>query len=342
MMSTTINSVPTTLPETSNLPEPDKIAERVIQAEHVSLKFGENAGVVELSLQIPPGVIFGLIGPSGCGKTTTMRLLTGLYKPSVGSIRVLGETPTQFASSTLERIGYMPQHFVLYPQLTVSENLNFAASLYGMGWISRRKRINNLIELIELGDARNRSASQLSGGMQRRLALAAALVNDPMLIFADEPTAGIDPVLRSKFWDYFRGLRDEGRTLLITTQYVGEAAYCDYVGVMRAGKLIDVDTPENLRRKAMGGDVIRLVVEPSDARQARQRLDAQPTVTGVSPSGREPGALYVYTTDAAEALPALVTTLNDDPTIPVQLIEKYDPPFDDVFVKLLEGDREYA
>ena len=132
----------------------------------------------------------------------------------------------------------MPQQSALYPQLTTIENLNFVASLYGIFPLGRGKRLHALLEFVELYDARNRLVSQLSTGMQRRLAIAAALVNEPQLIFADEPTAGIDPILRAKFWNNFRQLRDEGRTLFITTQYVGEAAYCDYVGVMRAGRLI--------------------------------------------------------------------------------------------------------
>src|SRR4029079_11244091 len=145
------------------------------------------------------------------------------------------------------------------PQLSVWENLNFVASLYGMPLLGRGKRLNSLLDFVELSEHKRKLGTQLSGGMQRRLAVAAALVNDPILIFADEPTAGIDPVLRAKFWENFRALREQGRTLFVTTQYVGEAAYCDFVGVMRDGRLIEMDTPQNLRRKAQGGEVIRLV-----------------------------------------------------------------------------------
>jgi ABC-2 type transport system ATP-binding protein len=306
------------------------------------VRFGEQIGLQDLTFSIPPGVIFGLIGPSGCGKTTTVRLLTGLYKPTEGAVRVMGEEPSKFRTETRERIGYMPQQFVLYPQLSVWENMNFVASLYGMPLFHRSNRIKELLEFVELSDHTRKLGSQLSGGMQRRLAVAAALVNDPTLIFADEPTAGIDPVLRAKFWENFRQLREQGRTVFVTTQYVGEAAHCDYVGVMQSGRLIELDTPQNLRRKALGGEVIRIVVEAVRERDAVRRLDAHPDVLYVRRSRQTPGQLLVYTNDAAVTLPKLVTHLDGDSGIQVQMIDKYDPPFDDVFVNLLQRENENA
>lgn len=311
----------------------------IIETHNASVHFGKQIAVQDLSISIPPGTIFGLIGPSGCGKTTTVRLLTGLYKPNTGSARVLNENPTQFSARTREQIGYLPQQFVLYPQLSVWENLNFVASLYGISWFHRSRQLNQLLDFVELNEHKHKLGSQLSGGMQRRLALAASLVNDPLLIFADEPTAGIDPVLRAKFWENFRALRDQGRTHFITTQYVGEAAYCDYVGVMRSGRLIEMDTPQNLRRKALGGEVIRLVVDIPHEREALRRLDAHPDINQVRRSIREPGQLFVYTDDAATTLPTLLTSLNGDSGIAVQSIDKYEPPFDDVFVDLMKEDQ---
>src|SRR5205823_6182440 len=165
----------------------------VDQVDHV---FTGDVGVFGLTFEVPAGAIFGLIGPSGCGKTTTVRLLTGLYKPDRGRISVLGRAPSKFSAGMRERIGYMPQQFVLYPNLTVWENLNFVASLYGMSYFSRRKRLLSVLDFAELGKARSRLGSQLSGGEQRRLELACSLVHNPLLLFADEPTAGVDPVLR--------------------------------------------------------------------------------------------------------------------------------------------------
>jgi ABC-2 type transport system ATP-binding protein len=262
--------------------------------------------------------------------------MTGLYRPDSGEMRVLGREPAKFSARTRERIGYMPQQFVLYPNLTVWENLNFVASLYGLGYFSRRKRLEYALDFVELSDARGRLGSQLSGGMQRRLELACALVHDPLLLFADEPTAGIDPVLRGKFWEHFRELRDQGRTLFVTTQYVGEAAYCDYVAVMREGRLLHVDTPEGLRRKALGGDVIKLVVNAPSALDAVQLLQRHPTISDVRRSRSQPGLLYVYTEDASSALPMIFELLKERPEITIEQAQEYQPPFDDIFIRLME------
>jgi ABC-2 type transport system ATP-binding protein len=308
----------------------------VIDVRHADVVFAGDVGIHDLTMSVAPGTIFGLIGPSGSGKTTSVRLMTGIYPPARGQVSVLGRTPTRFSPRTREKIGYMPQLFTLYPNLTVMENLNFVASLYGLGYFRRRPRLEYVLDLVELGDARGRLGGKLSGGMQRRLSLACALVHNPSLIFADEPTAGIDPVLRGKLWAHFRELRDQGRTLVITTQYVGEAAYCDQVGVMRDGRLIHIDTPDGLRKRALGGEIIRLVVDPAHAVAASQLLYRQPFVNDVNRDRAHPGLLFVYVDEASEALPAMFGVLNDHPEISVQTAEEYLPPFDDVFVALME------
>lgn len=308
----------------------------IIQAEKVEHVFSEGVGVFNLSFEVPTGTIFGMIGPSGCGKTTTVRLLTGLYRPDHGKLSVLDQIPSRFSSRARRQIGYMPQHFVLYPNLTVWENLNFVASLYGMGYLKRQQPLREVLEFVELSAARNRLGSQLSGGMQRRLQLACTLVNSPQLIFADEPTAGIDPVLRGKFWQHFRSLRDQGRTLFVTTQYVGEAAYCDVVAVMRAGRIIHLDTPSNLQRKALGGEIIKLVVDPSQVSAVLPLCYQHPAVKDVRRSHREPGLLYLQVDDAAATLPLIFGMLSQHPEITVLQAEKYAPPFDDIFIQLME------
>lgn len=316
----------------------------IIELQDVELAFSSDTGVFDLTLSVPAGAIFGMIGPSGSGKTTSMRLMTGLYKPDQGRIRVLGQEPARFSTRAREQIGYMPQQFVLYPNLSVSENLNFVASLYGLNYFSRRARLRQMLEFVELDGAESRLGGQLSGGMKRRLELACALVHDPALLFADEPTAGIDPVLRGRFWEQFRALRDQGRTLFVTTQYVGEAAYCDLVGVMRDGRLLFVDTPEGLRRRALGGEVLRIVIDPRQARAAIGLLDAQPQlVKDVRPSRSAPGMLYVYVEDAGQALPQVIGLLDEQGQITVRQAEEYSPPFDDVFIMLMEqAERSHA
>jgi ABC-2 type transport system ATP-binding protein len=307
----------------------------VIKAEHVDYLFDPGSGVQDLTFEVPQGVIFGLVGPSGCGKTTTVRLLTGIYQPTSGRLAVLGETPNDFSTQARENIGYMAQHLTLYPMLTVQENLNFVSSLYGLSILRRGKRLKSLLQFVELYDARHRLASKLSGGMQRRLQLACALAHDPQLIFADEPTAGIDPLLRGKFWEHFRSLRDQGHTLFVTTQYIGEIEHCDVVGIMRSGRLLYVDTPEGLRRRAFGGDIVRLTVDPDHAREALQLLNNESIVTDTHRSFGQPGMLYVSTNDAASAMPSLIALLQEH-QLNVQQMHRYVPPFDDVFIELMK------
>ncbi len=167
-----------------------------IVVDRATKRFGSLVALQDLTLTVPFGTTLGVIGPSGAGKTTTIRLMTGGIAPTAGQVRVLGENPRRFRRQTRERIGYMPQQFVLYPDLTAQENVGFVASLFGMLWRRRRDRVRAVLELVDLWDARGRRASELSGGMQRRLELACALVHDPALLFLDEPTAGIDPLLQ--------------------------------------------------------------------------------------------------------------------------------------------------
>ncbi len=283
---------------------------------------------------MPRGSILGLIGPSGCGKTTTIRLLNGVYKPTAGTVRVFGVDPQQFGEADRERLGYIPQQFILYPNLSAEENLHFLGSIYGMPRAARRERITPLLEFVELSDARKRLGSKLSGGMQRRLMLAGALLHDPELLIADEPTAGIDPILRARIWDNFRALRDQGKTLLISTQYVGEAAYCDMVAIMRRGRLVTIDTPLGLQRQAMGGEVIYLQVEPEKLVETMRFLEDLPQVKRVE---READGMYVTVDDAGKEIPALLAILRDERSITPQVAEHYLPPFDEVFVRLIKA-----
>lgn len=314
----------------------------LIMLNQVSKQFGTTFAVQNVSWHVQPGEIFGIVGPSGCGKTTTVRMMTGVYIPTSGDLQVLGRRPSEFRASDREKIGYIPQLFVLYPNLTVLENMRFAASMYGLPYRGRLKRIRELLEFVELSDAQSSLAENISGGMQRRLQLASALVHNPPLLFADEPTAGIDPVLRGRFWDQFKLLKSEGHTMVVTTQYVSEVAYCDRVAVMRAGELLLVDTPEGLRRQALGGDVISLRVDPEDTMNAMQLLSRHPLVRDVHRiRDQAPGSLAVYVDQSGAALPELIQALGADTTIDTRHVEEYKPPFDEIFITLMErADRE--
>jgi ABC-2 type transport system ATP-binding protein len=316
-------------------PTAPRDAYHIVTAEHLTKRFGDQTAVDDLSLDVE-STIFGFIGPSGSGKTTTVRLLTGVQTPSDGTVSVLGREPAAFTEHERAQIGYMPQLSVLFPHLSIMENLRFVASIYGMPW-RRRSALKDVLDFVELTDHRRKRLRHASGGMQRRLALAAALVNQPRLLFLDEPTAGIDPVLRRKFWDHFESLRDEGRTLFVTTQYVGEAAYCDQIGVLREGRLLTVDTPEGLRRQAFGGEVIDLIV----AERIEQDLITEVTqldyVMHAQRTRVDGTGMRITVDDADRVIPPLQRWL-DERRVPVESIDRYLPPFDDVFVKLVESE----
>lgn len=311
------------------------LAGYVVETQDLTKTFGEDVAVQSLNMQVPHGTIFGFVGPSGCGKTTTVRLLTGFYKPTSGSLSVLGKNPASFLKSDREKIGYLIQQFVLYPELTVWENLNFAASFYGVG-IFRGRQLNKLLDFVELTGDKYKLARDLSGGMKRRLSLAATLVHKPELLFLDEPTAGIDPILRRKFWDYFKELQAEGHSLFITTQYVGEAAFCDLVGVMYEGRLLMIDTPNDLRRKAYGGDVIGIRTNEEIRFEARQQLESLPFVHGKVKiiSDQE---VEVIVEDADIAVALLLEWCRAQ-NLTVVMLEQNPPSFDDVFIRIIESE----
>lgn len=323
MQSTTVTEPPRTYSA------PDGI---VIHTESLTRKFGGETAVEDLSFDIPKGKIFGFIGPSGSGKTTTVRLLTGVLYPTSGQASVLGRPPFAFTQRNRQRIGYMPQLFVLYPSLTVWENMNFVASLYGMG-LFRGKALHRALDIVELDKDRNKLARDLSGGMQRRLSLAATLVHKPELLFLDEPTTGIDPVLRQKFWDHFKALQGEGCTIFLTTQYVGEAAYCDMIGLLSKGRLLMVDTPEGLRRRSFGGDLVEVSTGSPVDYNLLQSMRQLPFVHNVS--RLDQSTLRLVVDDASTAIPAMIEWCKAQ-NIQVESISQYTPPFDDVFVELVK------
>lgn len=294
-----------------------------VTLKNVSKRFGEVRAVSDLTFSVDRGQIFGLIGPSGCGKTTTVRMINGVHAPDDGQVSVLGR----------EQIGYMPQHFVLYPELSVWENLDFVASCYGVPMRGRGRRLAQMLDFVELTDARKTPAGQISGGMQRRLELACTLLHDPQLIIFDEPTAGIDPVLRAKFWDHFRHLRDQGRTLIVTTQYVTESEYCDVVAAMKDGRLVALGSPDIVRHLAIGGDIVHVAADAL-SREHLSIVEAVEGVRSVRRVGPEEAAVVV---DAAgAATPRIVAALQSAGATNLQVQEQR-PNFDEVFVRLMEA-----
>ncbi|MGE5602936.1 MAG: ATP-binding cassette domain-containing protein [Nitrososphaerales archaeon] len=326
-MSPPAGPVVQTLPPTPAAP-----GRPVIEMKGVTKRFGDAVAVEDLTFTVHEGEIFGFIGPSGSGKTTTIRLMNGNYRPTEGTATIFGQRADHMSGRVRESIGYLPQLFILYPNLSVKENLDFSASLYGMSWWGRRKRRREVLEFVELWGDRFKLARDISGGMQRRLSLASSLIHDPRLIFLDEPTAGIDPILRAKFWEAFRSLKAEGRTLFVTTQYVTEAEYCDQVAVLGEGRIIAVDSPENLRCRAFGGELIE-VRAPQIGHATRPLFGRISGIQSIDTS--IPGRARLVVEDAPSAMPVIVDLLRSE-NIEVEGIEQYRPNFDEVFVRLLE------
>jgi ABC-2 type transport system ATP-binding protein len=205
-----------------------------------------------LDLNIEPGELFGLMGPDGAGKTTTLRMLAGILKPTEGTATVNGYDIVGEAEQIKQELGYMPQQFGLYPDLTVDENLRFICDVFDVMGDERAQRIQDLLDFTALHKFRQRRSKHLSGGMQKKLGLAAALVHKPRLLLLDEPTTGVDPVARREFWDILTGLHADGSTVIVSTPYMDEAERCNRVGLMYEGRLMVCDTPGAIKRMLPG------------------------------------------------------------------------------------------
>ena len=304
-----------------------------VRLADVTKRFNGTLAVANLDLEIPTGSVVGIIGPSGSGKTTTIRMITGSLAQTSGTIEVLGQHPGAFNRRTRELMGYMPQQFSMYPDLTVLENVDFVASLYGLVFFRRFARRRAVLQLLDLWRVRGRRAGKLSGGMQRRLELAAALVHEPRLLILDEPTAGIDPLLRRTVWEEIHRLRELGVTSIVTTQYVTEAEECSLVALISGGHVIAFGTPNEVRRLALGGEVLEVTTAGMfDATS----LASDPGILGVRQSSPREFRLVVEDAGRANAdvVQAIAAAGGE-----VDAIREVRPSFEEVFTELVERDR---
>jgi len=222
----------------------------IIETHALTRSFDDLTAVDHLDLNIAEGEIFGLVGPDGAGKTTTLRLLCALLEPTSGTARVAGHDVAREPQAVKDQIGYMAQRFGLYGDLTVQENMDFYADLFGIVGTQRRDLTAELLRMTRMEPFRGRQASRLSGGMKQKLALMCTLLHRPRILFLDEPTNGVDPVSRRDFWTILYQLLKDGITILMTTAYLDEAERCNRVGLIHRGKLIRCDAPEVLRQGA--------------------------------------------------------------------------------------------
>ena len=219
--------------------------ENAISIKMLNFNYGHLKVINDVSLEIPKGITFGLLGSNGAGKTTLIRLMVGLLKPASGLILRLGKTPSPANAGS---IGYMPQLPSLYTELSVRQNIDFFARIYGLRNKEKRfQRVDDVIKLVDLQGKRDISISQLSGGMRQRVSLACAIVHQPPMLFLDEPTVGLDPELRVHFWEYFENLTKAGTTLIISSHTMDDAAHCQKLAFMREGKIIALGSPSELR-----------------------------------------------------------------------------------------------
>lgn len=316
----------------------------IIEAKNLAKRFGDEQILKGLDLEVEEGDIFGLIGPSGSGKSTFLRTLTGYLTPSEGELEVLGKSPSEFTPKDRRRIGFMPQGFILYEELSVRQNLNFVAGLYGLRFFKRRRRVREALEFVQLWEDRRKTAANISGGMQRRLQLAASIVHEPELLFVDQPTANLDPILRRRFWEEFRRLREEGHTLFVTTQYVGEAELCDRVGLLSGGSVVALGTPDELRRRAFGGEFIELVFNEDPGRLGT-RLEALEKIGCVVEVRQDEGTeeavsrVRLLVEDADMTLPKVMDVLDG---ADLRSLDVPKPSFDEVFFRLVKETSETA
>lgn len=221
--------------------------EAAISVHHLGKKFGAVTALADVTLEVPSGLVLGLLGPNGAGKTTLIRILLGLTRPTAGDASIFGR-PVGHPSARA-RVGYMPQDVALYTDLTVEENLELFGRLYGLRGARLRARSREVLAVVHLAERRRSLVAELSGGMRRRVSFAAALLPDPDLLLLDEPTVGVDPELRSEFWEYFHHLTESGKTIVLTTHYLEEANRADRVVFLHGGAILATGSPEEVKAR---------------------------------------------------------------------------------------------
>ncbi|MFB3894801.1 MAG: ATP-binding cassette domain-containing protein [bacterium] len=305
------------------------MSDYAISTEKLTKQFDKLTAVDHIQLQVKKGEIYGLVGPDGAGKSTTIRLLCGLLNITEGDAQIAKLSVKTDSEAVKQKIGYMPQRFSLYGDLTVIENLNFFADLYQVNKDTRKKKTDQLLEFSRLTPFVKRRAEKLSGGMKQKLALCCTLIHEPEILFLDEPTTGVDPVSRREFWKILYSLNENGMTILVSTPYMDEADLCNTVGFMHQGKLIAINTPQNLKSQFIG-DLLELKAEP--IREASKLVKTAAEVKEVNVFGDR---LHLTVTNITQAQSA-VTELLQKNQFQLISLNPIQPSLEDIFVGIVK------
>jgi ABC-2 type transport system ATP-binding protein len=311
--------------------EPPPAAETIVEVRDLEKHFGAFTAVAGISFAVRRGEIFGFLGPNGAGKSTTIRMLCGLLTPTAGTGRVAGFDIVRETEKIKTRIGYMSQRFSLYDELTVEENIDFYSGIYRLPRERKAERKDWVLGMAGLRDHRRARPAELSGGWKQRLALGCAILHEPPILFLDEPTSGVDPNSRRRFWDLIYTLAEQGVTVFVTTHYMEESEYCDRLGIVYRGELIALGTPRALKSDHMPEAVLELdCARPAEAMAVLERL---PEIKEVALFGK---GLHAVAADPGAAERAIRAALAAG-GFALERLERITPTLEDVFVALIEA-----
>ncbi len=306
--------------------------QNAIEIEHLTKRFGRFVAVNDISFNVKKGEVFGFLGPNGSGKTTVIRMLIGLLTPTSGTGRVLGYDIRNENEKIRMNIGYMSQKFSLYEDLTVEENLDFYAGVYCIPKDKIEKRKKEILKMADLENRGNMITANLSGGWKQRLALGCAIIHNPKILFLDEPTGGVDPIARRKFWDIIYKLSENGTTVLVTTHYMDEAEHCNTIGFIYYGTILSLDNPQTMKEKTIDGNILE--IKADDILKAIDLLKAYPNIRDASVYG---AGIHILTdTSLHENVVQDYLKANQ---IQVYSIRRVRPSLEDVFVFLVENEK---
>jgi ABC-2 type transport system ATP-binding protein len=300
----------------------------VVNVEGITRRFGDFVAVDDVSLSIVRGEIYGFLGPNGAGKSTTIRMLCGLLTPTEGNGTVGGYDVLRQSEQIKKHIGYMSQKFSLYDDLTIDENIDFFSGIYGVPEEKKAERKEWVLDMAGLMDRRGAITKELPGGFKQRLALGCAILHEPPILFLDEPTSGVDPISRRRFWELINGMSKAGTTVFVTTHYMDEAEYCHRLGLIYRGKLIAQGKPAELKGRYMTRDVLEIKVDNVvEGMEALERHNVQAAIFG--------STLHVVMENAVTELPRIEEIFKES-NISASSIKKIVPSLEDVFVTLIE------